>query len=358
MLRRLKAWWIVITQMGPVMRVGRQIDEFFRYHVLTTLAAEGLFEYLKETRSYGQILAEFGFVDNSYTRLCFDVLASDNRNMLIKDDSLYRVNPEQTIPEYEQVATKTDKRFHSFTHIAEGMVKYIPPRMRNQPIELAATFEQDGRQLLARFDATLGNHIYTAMRSTAFAILTPEDRESLNGKQLLDVGCGSGRETAEIWLHLKGNIRITAIDPVPALLEVAAKNFSSLLDEISPNHPPLNETNQPVFKQASATHLPFKDNTFDAVFYSQILHWTSDPRKAIKEIVRVVKPGGLVFGTQGGKPQASPYMDMVFRTNENCSGFFWMEEYRRWYGDLALVPEIVTPVGAFRVHKKNRIQAT
>jgi ubiquinone/menaquinone biosynthesis C-methylase UbiE len=97
--------------------------------------------------------------------------------------------------------------------------------------------------------------------------------------------------------------------------------------------------------------MPFEDNSFDAAFHSLVLHWTSDPRQVICEAVRVLKPGGLVFGTQATKPQMNPYFDIVIKTNRNSSGFFWQEEFRRWYAEQGVRLEIATPVGTFRGHK-------
>jgi ubiquinone/menaquinone biosynthesis C-methylase UbiE len=197
----------------------------------------------------------------------------------------------------------------------------------------------------------LGLQLYSAIRNGAFALLTAEERRWLPGKTLLEVGCGSGRETAELWLKLKGDVQLTAVDAVAPMLELAQQNFTTMLDDIQPSHPPLTKENEPVFRLANATHLPFEDNSFDAVFYSLLLHWTSDPRRAIKEFVRVVKPGGLIFGSQSCKPYLSPYFDVVIRTNQNCYGVFWPEEYRQWYGKHGLEVEMLTPAGLFRIRK-------
>jgi ubiquinone/menaquinone biosynthesis C-methylase UbiE len=83
-----------------------------------------------------------------------------------------------------------------------------------------------------------------------------------------------------------------------------------------------------------------------------MLHWTSDPRQAIGELVRVTRPGGLIFGAQAMKPLANPYFDLVFRTSENVNGFFWKEDFMRWFGEHGLVPEMATPTGIFRMRKQ------
>jgi ubiquinone/menaquinone biosynthesis C-methylase UbiE len=224
--------------------------------------------------------------------------------------------------------------------------------MRGEPIELTETYERDGRQMLHRVDKALADRIYTAMRNASLAVLSREERAWLHGKTLLDVGCGSGREVAELWHYFGGDIHITAVDPVKGMLELAERDFLSLLNEVEPGHPPVTPENQPAYKLGSATKLPFDDNSFHAVFYSQILHWTADPRRAIAEFVRVVKPGGIIFGAQALKPYVgSSYQDLVVRTNENSHGIFWIDEYRHWFGEHGLTAEIVSPAGVVRVRK-------
>ena len=351
MIRKLNAWWIMLKNVGDTLRMGRQIDQLFRYYILETFVEEGLFDYLKEPRTYGQILAEFNYVDNDYTRGLFEVLASDKHNVIIKEDQVYRTNPDESVPELSDIVGGMTKRYHNFGLMAKGMARYIPPRLRGEPIELSDTFEQDGRQLMTKFDKTLGSKVYAASRDAAFALLTNDERKYLRGKKLLEVGCGSGRETAELWLKAGGDIQITAIDPILSLLELAQHHFADYLDEIEHGHPALTDANRPVFKPHSATNLPYEDNSFDVVFHAFVLHWTPDPQKAISEMIRVLKPGGLVFGLQPTKPAANPYFDLVVRINESVHGFFWVEEFRRWYAEQGVMLETMTPITIFRGHK-------
>jgi ubiquinone/menaquinone biosynthesis C-methylase UbiE len=350
MLRQIRAW-LTLTQLGPARRVASQVMQYFRYSIIKSLEKEGVYDYLKEPRTYGQILAHFGFVDSDYARELFELLSSEKQNTIIHENGAYRINPAQTVPTLEDLYASTYKHNHSFVLLAEDMARNIPARLRRQPVEFTSAFEEQGREMMQTFDTVLGNRLYTVSRQTAFALLTQEERRWLRSKSLLDIGCGSGRETAEIWLMLKGDVRITAIDPVPNLLERARQNFPAILSALNPNHPPLDDGNLPTFHEASVTRLPFEDNTFDAAFHSHILHWTSDPRRAIAEVVRVLKPGGLVFGIQTCKPYTSMYTDLIFRSNENSYGFFWPEEFRRWYGEHGIQIETATPAGAFRGRK-------
>ena len=350
MLRKLRAWWYVMANIGPSMGLARQLDDLFRYYVLKALDIDGLFEYLAEPRTYGHILAEKGYVDSEYTRNMLDILVNDRKPMITKEGSQYRRTDLQ-IPVLEELVGSTPQRIRFFLLMAEGMTGNIPRRLRNEPVELLESFEEDGRQLLTKLDKVLGNRIYSAMRSGVFALLTAEDRTLLRDGTLLEVGCGSGRETAEIWLKTQGRTHITGIDVVPGVITLAEQNFEPILKELDPHHPPVDGA-RPVFKQASATQLPFDDNSFDGALCLWMLHWTPDPQHAVSELVRVVRPGGVIFGAQTMKPLANPYFDLVFRTNENVHGFFWKEEFMRWFSEHGLVPEMVTPTGIFRVRKQ------
>ncbi|MDD8018775.1 MAG: class I SAM-dependent methyltransferase [Bacteroidota bacterium] len=91
---------------------------------------------------------------------------------------------------------------------------------------------------------------------------------------VLDIGCGTGifsRYFAE------AGAKVTAIDISTDLLEQAKR-----------------ETTQPItYILGDAENFPFDDRTFDVVVGSSVLHHLN-PEIALKEIFRVLKPGGFV----------------------------------------------------------------
>jgi len=114
----------------------------------------------------------------------------------------------------------------------------------------------------------------------------------------------------------------------------------------------LTDANRPTFHLMSAADLDFPDESFDVVFHSTLLHWTPDPERAIQEMGRVLKRGGLVFGTQVTKPLPSPYIGLIVQVHENVYGFFWEQEFRRWYERAGIALSIVTPAGVFKGRKR------
>jgi SAM-dependent methyltransferase len=102
------------------------------------------------------------------------------------------------------------------------------------------------------------------------------------GMRVLDVGCGTG--VVAITAARTG-ATVSAIDLTPPLLERAQENARIAAVSID-------------FREADAEELPFADGEFDAVL-SQFAHmFAPRPEVAVREMLRVLKPGGtLAFST-------------------------------------------------------------
>jgi len=105
------------------------------------------------------------------------------------------------------------------------------------------------------------------------------ERESsiLRGKHLLEVGCGMGYDSLEF---LKRGVRVTATDLTPNAVRIAERHFE--VEGVRPE----------AVRTANALELPFDDDTFDAVWANGVLHATGDTARAVREVRRVLKPGG------------------------------------------------------------------
>lgn len=117
------------------------------------------------------------------------------------------------------------------------------------------------------------------------AILNPATREVLArlpqvpGAQVLDIGCGQGNTTrllADV-LAPSSCIGVDFDDALVAYARAQADNPSAVS-----------------FRQGDATELPFADATFDVVFCRFLLIHMTEPVRVIREMLRVVKPGGFV----------------------------------------------------------------
>jgi SAM-dependent methyltransferase len=98
----------------------------------------------------------------------------------------------------------------------------------------------------------------------------------LNGKLVLDVGCGMGRfaEVASRW-----GARVVGVDLSNAV-EVASQNLS--------DRPSV------AFFQADVFSLPFAPGSFDCIYSLGVLHHTPDCEKAFKLLPSLLKPNGII----------------------------------------------------------------
>jgi ubiquinone/menaquinone biosynthesis C-methylase UbiE len=100
------------------------------------------------------------------------------------------------------------------------------------------------------------------------------------GKRVLEVGFGAGTDFIQ-WL--RAGVLATGVD----LTEEALQNLSRRIETYglpAPEHIGI----------ADAEKLPFADHSFDLGYSFGVLHHTPDTEKAIRELVRVVKPGGEI----------------------------------------------------------------
>jgi SAM-dependent methyltransferase len=126
-----------------------------------------------------------------------------------------------------------------------------------------------------QFDRTQLDHAGRYLSEPDFRSKTGLTPEDLNGKLVLDVGCGMGRfaEVATRW-----GARVVGID-LSAASEVAAHNLSD---------------REFVAFQADVFALPFAPESFDYIYSVGVLHHTPDCERAFKSLPRYLKPGGSI----------------------------------------------------------------
>eukprot|EP00940_MAST-03C_sp_MAST-3C-sp2_P001130 g1130.t1 len=120
-------------------------------------------------------------------------------------------------------------------------------------------------------NARLYEHQDIAMqrrRTIEISGANPEDR-------CLDVGCGQGFLLADLTRTVT---EVHGVDVSEGMLQAARKRAPRAL-----------------LQRASAVALPYRDETFDIIFICQVLVYVSQPRQAILEARRCLKPGGRLI---------------------------------------------------------------
>ncbi|GAA1252726.1 class I SAM-dependent methyltransferase [Pseudonocardia aurantiaca] len=96
--------------------------------------------------------------------------------------------------------------------------------------------------------------------------------------QLLDLAAGTGKLTGSLLPH--GSV--TAVEPDPAMLAELRRHFPAI-----------------TAAEGTAEEIPLPDNSVDAVLVGQAWHWF-DPDRALPEIARVLRPGGVLAALWNG----------------------------------------------------------
>ncbi|HTA95600.1 MAG TPA: methyltransferase domain-containing protein [Verrucomicrobiae bacterium] len=170
-------------------------------------------------------------------------------------------------------------------------------------------------------------------------------------ENILDVGCGDGKVTAEIARAVpRGSV--TGIDASPQMIAFAKKTF-------------LVKKNQDLkFQVMDARKIKFA-HQFDVIFSNAALHWVDDHEKILHGAAAVLKSGGRLVVSYGGKGNAQdvfvalrPEMRLkrwreFFRQMPTPYFFYAPDDYKKWlpkFGfkiqKLKLAPKDATYPGA------------
>lgn len=98
------------------------------------------------------------------------------------------------------------------------------------------------------------------------------------GLRWVEVGCGNGAFTEELIARCAPSA-VIAIDPSEGQLSFARTRPGAKLAQ---------------FRIADAQALPFPDRSFDAAAMALVITFIPDPAKAVAEMARVVRPGGMI----------------------------------------------------------------
>ena len=162
------------------------------------------------------------------------------------------------------------------------------------------------------------NALSVARYERLFEFLSPYlDREM----KILDVGCGMG-----------GFVRY---------LQNRMFSHAEGLDYVANYTVYAEKTGSGRFTTASAYSLPFNDDYYDFLIIDHVLEHLVDPITALKEVVRITKPGGMIFL---GVPESSRYREYPF------FDFFWfcLREHIHHF-DAAIISFITSRMGLRQV---------
>jgi trans-aconitate 2-methyltransferase len=143
------------------------------------------------------------------------------------------------------------------------------------------------------------------------------ERAGLTGTEhVLDVGCGTGRLTAEIARAVPAG-RVVGVDRSPAMLGTAL----TWLREQAPGTS---------VALADATALPFR-RAFDVIFSAATFHWIPDHGALFRSLVMALRPGGRLVAQCGGGPNIALLLSRADGLMRRRFTPYFQDWHEPWY---------------------------
>lgn len=136
-----------------------------------------------------------------------------------------------------------------------------------------------------------------------------EEAPSVTGARprVLDCGVGAGALSCALARATPGPFKLDAIDISPRMLERAGSRLRECDLSVTLRHGDVRE-------------LPYDDGVFDLVMSAHVLEHLVDPGVALNEMVRVLKPGGLLIVCLTRRSPLGMYVHLKWRTHRVTPG--------------------------------------
>ena len=141
------------------------------------------------------------------------------------------------------------------------------------------------------------------------------------GMHVLKVGCGSGAFTTFVGRVVGEEGKVYALDIQPEMLEQLGNKLSK---------PENKDIENIELITAGAYDLPFDDNSLDLVYMVTVLQEIPDRNKALQQVKRVLKPGGILAVTELLPDPDYPFKSTTIKIGreagfvlDEASGGFW-----------------------------------
>ena len=177
-----------------------------------------------------------------------------------------------------------------------GIIAWISGNMKDTEVmkdDIKAAYNGDKTLDVENYDAYGWDH-YSKVADTLL-----EDLET-QGKHVLDLGCGTGILTLKLLERDAG--KICSVDISEYMVGVLKKKIETA------GYP----SNSVELSVADAEKLPFDDGVFDIVVSSMVFGMVPNQVKMMSEMVRIVKPGGVIALSTLGPTHYAELSDAVF----------------------------------------------
>lgn len=119
---------------------------------------------------------------------------------------------------------------------------------------------------------------------------------ALPGEKILDIGCGTGHMAGKI---AENGALVTGVDRSEEMIRQARAAYPAI-----------------PFEVGDAAKIPLP-GPFDAVFSNATLHWIKEPEGVVREIARLLRPGGRLVAEFGGRGNVAEVLAAMERAWSN-----------------------------------------
>lgn len=157
--------------------------------------------------------------------------------------------------------------------------------------------------------------------------------EALEGKVVLDLGCGTGRDVFLASKLVGPDGYVIGVDMTDEQLEVANRNVDKQMKRFGYDKPNVD------FRKGFIENLQIlglEDNSIDVVISNCVINLSPDKKSVYSEIFRVLKPGGELYFSDVFADRRIPgeLKDDPILYGECLSGALYIEDFRRMLSDL------------------------
>lgn len=214
--------------------------------------------------------------------------------------------------------------------------------LHKDPAKVSGMFDQVAK----RYDLT--NDVLSLGNDRFWRVATTRAVAPRAGQRILDLAAGTGASSVSF---ARSGAHVVAADFSPGMIAEGQRKHAGI-----PNLE---------FRQADATDLPFGDDEFDTVTMSFGLRNVHEPKKALRELLRVTKPGGRLVVCEFSHPPSRAFaglyrfyndrvLPVVARTmSSNAEAYDYLNESIRDWPDQARLSSWIRDAGWTDVAYRN-----
>ncbi|MBN1999123.1 methyltransferase domain-containing protein [candidate division KSB1 bacterium] len=137
-------------------------------------------------------------------------------------------------------------------------------------------------------------------------------------ENILDLGCGDGKITAEIARHVPDGT-VLGIDNSLSMINLSKKYY------------PIKKYRNLAFRLMDVTNLSFLEE-FDVIFSNAALHWVKDHRPVLEGVYKALKPGGRILIQMGGRGNAGDIISSLDKIIQRMEWDEYLKDFEFPYG--------------------------